>query len=45
MLCLSTPVLFMQANIGQEEDFEAAREKALKLGAKKVSSLNILKYI
>jgi argininosuccinate synthase len=25
-----------QANIGQDEDFEAAREKALKLGAKNV---------
>ena len=28
---------FFQANIGQDEDFEAAREKATKLGAKKVS--------
>jgi hypothetical protein len=25
-----------QANIGQKEDFEEARKKALKLGAKKV---------
>ncbi|RIA92452.1 argininosuccinate synthase [Glomus cerebriforme] len=29
-------VLAYMANIGQEEDFEAAREKALKIGAKKV---------
>lgn len=28
--------ILLQANIGQEEDFEAAREKALKLGAIKV---------
>ncbi len=27
------------ANIGQDEDFDAAREKALKLGAKKVSAI------
>ena len=26
----------MKADVGQEEDFEAAREKALKLGAKKI---------
>lgn len=29
-------VIAYMANIGQEEDFEAAREKALKIGAKKV---------
>jgi argininosuccinate synthase len=29
-------VICYMANIGQEEDFEAAREKALKIGAKKV---------
>ncbi|CAG8551949.1 5016_t:CDS:2 [Acaulospora morrowiae] len=29
-------VLAYMANLGQEEDFEAAREKALKIGAKKV---------
>lgn len=27
---------FPQADVGQEEDFEAAKEKAKKLGAKKV---------
>ena len=34
-----------QADIGQDEDFEAAREKATKLGAKKVMVffLHILK--
>lgn len=26
---------FLQADVGQEEDFKAAREKATKLGAKK----------
>lgn len=30
------PVSAPQANIGQKEDFEEARKKALKLGAKKV---------
>jgi argininosuccinate synthase len=30
-------VIAFLANIGQDEDFEAAREKALKLGAKKVT--------
>ncbi|CAG8675149.1 8322_t:CDS:2, partial [Dentiscutata erythropus] len=29
-------VITYMANVGQEEDFEAAREKALKIGAKKV---------
>ena len=29
-------VIAFLANIGQDEDFDAAREKALKLGAKKV---------
>lgn len=29
-------VICYMANIGQEEDFEAAREKALKIGASKV---------
>ena len=29
-------VLAYMADVGQEEDFEAAREKALKIGAKKV---------
>lgn len=29
-------VIAYLANIGQDEDFEAAQEKALKLGAKKV---------
>lgn len=28
--------VFFKANIGQDEDFKAAREKAEKLGAKKV---------
>lgn len=28
----------LQANIGQKEDFEAARKKALALGAKKVTA-------
>jgi hypothetical protein len=28
--------LILKANIGQDEDFEAARVKALKLGAKDV---------
>ena len=28
--------LQLKANIGQDEDFEAARQKALKLGAKDV---------
>lgn len=28
-------VICFMANIGQEEDFEAAKEKALKIGAKK----------
>ena len=32
-------VVAFLANIGQDEDFEAAREKALKLGAKHVLSL------
>lgn len=31
-----TPLFLLKANIGQEEDFDAAREKALKLGAKDV---------
>ena len=37
--------LNFQADIGQDEDFEAAREKATKLGAKKVMVffLHILK--
>lgn len=30
-------IIFTQANIGQDEDFDAAKEKALKLGAKKVN--------
>lgn len=29
-------VVAFMANIGQDEDFDAAKEKALKLGAKKV---------
>lgn len=29
-------VICYMANVGQEEDFEAAREKALKIGASKV---------
>ena len=29
-------VLAYMADVGQEEDFEAAKEKALKIGAKKV---------
>jgi argininosuccinate synthase len=29
--------IIFQANIGQEEDFEAARKKALTIGASKVS--------
>lgn len=34
------------ANIGQDEDFEAAREKALKLGAKKVRNFrHIFKHL
>jgi argininosuccinate synthase len=31
-------VIAFLANIGQDEDFDAAREKALKLGAKKVTN-------
>lgn len=31
--------LFLQANVGQDEDFNAAKEKAETLGAKKVSGL------
>lgn len=40
-------VIAYMANIGQEEDFEAAREKALKIGAKKVyiEVINHNKYI
>lgn len=30
-------VICYMANVGQNEDFEAAREKALKIGASKVS--------
>jgi len=33
-------VVAFMSNVGQEEDFEAAREKALKLGAKKVVILD-----
>lgn len=29
-------MLLLQANIGQEDDFEAVKDKALKFGAKKV---------
>lgn len=29
--------IFTQANIGQDDDFDAAKEKALNLGAKKVN--------
>lgn len=32
-------LFFFQANIGQDEDFEAARAKAVKLGAKKVKKI------
>lgn len=35
-LGLLASVFAPQANIGQKEDFEEARKKALKLGAKKV---------
>lgn len=36
--CFTSSLFFttFQANIGQKEDFEAARKKALALGAKKV---------
>lgn len=38
-------VLAYMADVGQEEDFEAAREKALKIGAKKVFiEVNYLPY-
>ena len=30
---------FLQANIGQDENFSAAEAKAIKLGAKKVSEI------
>ena len=33
--------LLFQADVGQEEDFEEARQKAIKLGAKKVRRLVI----
>lgn len=33
-------IVFFQANIGQDEDFKAAREKAESLGAKKVKMNN-----
>ena len=33
--------LLFQADVGQEEDFEEARQKAIKLGAKKVRRLGI----
>lgn len=35
-------VICYMANVGQNEDFEAAREKALKIGASKVSFVFIL---
>lgn len=36
-------IVFFQANIGQDEDFKAAREKADSLGAKKVR-MNIINF-
>ena len=31
--CFNNPILQLVANVGQEEDFETARQKALKVGA------------
>ena len=38
-------VVFSQADVGQDEDFEEARAKATKLGAKKVSDNPKLPWI
>lgn len=35
-------VICYMANIGQEEDFDEARQKAIKIGASKVSNSNLL---
>lgn len=35
-ICLEFWLTYFQANVGQDEDFDAARKKATKLGAKKV---------
>jgi len=34
-------IILLQANVGQDEDFEAAEKKAIALGAQKVSALSI----
>ena len=36
---------FVKANIGQDEDFNAAKEKALKLGAKRVEYIRHQMFI
>lgn len=36
-MCCSITFVFFKANIGQDEDFKVAREKAESLGASKVS--------
>ena len=40
-LYLKIDAVFIKANIGQDEDFEAAKEKALKLGAKNVGQFYV----
>jgi len=35
-------VICVLADVGQHENFEAARQKALKIGAKKVSTVNLI---
>lgn len=37
-------VVCYMANIGQDEDFDTAREKALKIGASEVSTLALLHH-
>jgi argininosuccinate synthase len=37
-------LFYLQADVGQEEDFEAAKKKAAKLGAIKVSLNSINTY-
>jgi len=36
---------YFQANVGQDEDFDAAREKATKLGATKVNFTVLSSYL